>query len=168
MVSIHKLDTQADFLNAFNLWHKQVYRYFYLRVNLQTALAEDLTQEVFIKVWESRTKFDWQKSQLRTWIFRISHNLLVDHYRKQQAESLSEVELPVGTDGREDELKQDMSRYLIAKLRQLSDKDRELLTLRYIEELEINEIVIVTGYNYISVKVGIHRALTRLKKLTDG
>jgi len=60
----------------------KIYRYLALRVGNQ-AEAEDLTQQVFLKAWESIGSYKWQGTPFSSWLFRIAHNQLVDHIRKR-------------------------------------------------------------------------------------
>ena len=59
---------------------QKVYSYAYYRV-LDSALAEDLTSAVFVKAVESFYRFDPTRAKFSTWVMRIAHNTLIDHYR---------------------------------------------------------------------------------------
>ena len=59
------------------------YRYVYFRVDT-TATAEDLTEEVFVRAWEALPTYEIRKYPFKSWLYRIAHNLVIDHRRKQQ------------------------------------------------------------------------------------
>src|SRR3989338_10018248 len=67
------------FATLYDIFIDPIYRYVYYRVNQNDA--EDLTEVVFLKVWENILQYKKQKSTFAAWIFRIAHNLVVDHYR---------------------------------------------------------------------------------------
>ena len=79
------------FGNLYDVFVDQIYRYIFFRVGEQDA--EDLTEIVFLKVWENIKQYkrnytgsNNSASNFSSWIFRIAHNLVVDHYRLQRAQ----------------------------------------------------------------------------------
>jgi RNA polymerase sigma-70 factor, ECF subfamily len=137
---------------------KPVYNFSYRRVgNVQEA--EDVTQEVFVKVWRNLKKFDRNKS-FRAWIFSIAKNTVIDFLRKKKTVSLSEIDAetlaaPVSL---ADKIESSV-------LRKLSPVYRAVLSLYCNGHLNFREIAETTGESINTVKSRHRRALLRLKKL---
>lgn len=60
-----------------------IYRYLLARIG-DVQDAEDLTENVFLKVWQALPRYQAGKASFRTWLYRIAHNTLVDHYRTRR------------------------------------------------------------------------------------
>ena len=65
-----------------------IYRYIFFRVG-DEAQAEDLTEETFVRAWEALPKYQHRKHPFSSWLYRIAHNLIVDHYRKRKSVPIS-------------------------------------------------------------------------------
>ncbi|MCA9379038.1 RNA polymerase sigma factor, partial [Candidatus Dojkabacteria bacterium] len=77
------MNDQQEFLEICTRERDNVYRYIFLRTGYHRETSEDLTQDIFLKLWQSWSSYDESKATMRTWIFRIAHNTLIDFYRKQ-------------------------------------------------------------------------------------
>jgi RNA polymerase sigma-70 factor, ECF subfamily len=75
-----------------DMYVDRVYRHVYYRVN-NTADAEDLTQQVFIKAWQSIGKYKKTASSFLAWLIKISHNLVIDFYRARKSEARIDVDV---------------------------------------------------------------------------
>ncbi|MDD3647341.1 MAG: RNA polymerase sigma factor [Candidatus Dojkabacteria bacterium] len=154
---------RAEFIDAFEKYNSQIFRYFYLRTNHHKETAQDLAQEVFTKVWRSRGSFDSEKAALKTWLFTISRNLLIDHYRKQKdEESLDSSNEEVIHQETSDEDKV-VYKEILNQLKNLNDSEQELIILRFVEDFEIKEIADMLKKKYTATKIAILRALNKLK-----
>jgi RNA polymerase sigma-70 factor, ECF subfamily len=136
-------------------------------------VAEDLFQEVWIRVLRRGAQYNG-KARFDTWIFTIARNLVIDLSRKRTMASLDEMR-----DGGEDErpfeivqegpspLEQFQSRENAAELAQvmltLEPSYREVLTLRFHEEMSLEEIAAVTRAPLSTVKSRLYRGLASLK-----
>ena len=143
--------------------------------------AEDLTQEVFIKVFQSLQTFDAAQGTFITWISRVARNHLVDHYRRTRQERLTSSIEDAST-GLEDKpstgahpLAQVESRerreVLQAALQRLSPDMREAVILRDFQDLDYDEIAQVLGVPQGTVKSRINRGrleLVRVLKRMEG
>lgn len=142
----------------------KIYSYFSYRLNFNTHLAEDLTQEAFLKAFKNYDSFDSEKP-FAPWIYRIAHNLLVNHYRDKK----QEVELSEASDKGIDPLKKVEVDYdaekLLEEMNKLNDGARELLMLRYVSELSHKEIAEILNKEEGAVRTGVSRALKSLKKI---
>ncbi|MFH1444704.1 MAG: RNA polymerase sigma factor [Candidatus Peregrinibacteria bacterium] len=162
------LNDSADLEAAFLAWNEQFFRYVFARTR-QQAISEDIVQDVFTKAWEKRHTFCPQQASLRTWLFTIMVNTMRDHFRRQKRR---------GTDPLDDDIADDidivhdadtavMSEFVLVRLRMLSEREQELLTLRYINALSIQEVCGITGMKESAVKVAIHRAIAKLRDMCN-
>lgn len=145
------------------------------RLLIDPALAEDASQETFIRAWKNFKKFDAARP-FAPWLLAIAHNTALDLLRKKKPLSFSEYERPQDTGLAEtipdpeplpDEV---FSRKALADevreaLAQLPIRDRELLLLRYEEELSFEEIATLLGMPANTVRSIHRRALARLRSL---
>jgi RNA polymerase sigma-70 factor (ECF subfamily) len=138
--------------------------------------AEDLAQETFVKAWKALGRFDPER-KFSSWLFKIAHNSALDALRRRGEEPLS-LDAPVGSDEEPRELPADPAaenplrvalgreagRVLEEALRELRPAYREILLLRFGEELAYEEIAEVTGLPLGTVKVHLFRARAELAK----
>jgi RNA polymerase sigma-70 factor (ECF subfamily) len=162
-------------------YQHRLYRYL-LRLVSRPSTAEDLFQQTWLRVMERIRYYDPRRS-FEGWLFAVAHNLAIDHLRRKQPESLDEP-LPSG------ETQSDLTRsinpgaleLLLSKERAgrvlgaVSDLPlafREVITLRFEEEMKLEEIATVLGLPMGTVKTRLHRAMKALrtilvKKLDNG
>lgn len=142
--------------------------------------AEDLMQEVFIKVFNSLNTFKGN-SQISTWIYKIATNTAIDklknfNHRKEKNKltSLDYVEpLKLQMIFEEDKdsnieynlLKQEMNQCIADYINKLPDNYRTIFLLKEYDNLSFDEISEVTGQSYDNVKVRLHRARKKLHEL---
>lgn len=138
--------------------------------------AEDITQEVFIKVWRNLKKFDQQKS-FKTWIFAITKNASIDFLRKKKTIPFSEFEDNKGKNKLTETLasplplpnelieRVDMRHMLNLAMERLSPQYRMVLFLRYNDHFTFREISESLEEPLNTVKSRHRRALIQLKKL---
>lgn len=167
----HK-DKQA-FVEAYDLYVAQIFRFVYFKVG-NAEEAEDLTSMVFLKCWNYVYEGhlgDYQT--LKALLYKIARNTIIDHYRKngkRQEVSLDDAGAPTIIDDKQNPEERaaasfDFSRLMEEKLPQLKDEYREVIVLRFINELSITEISKVIGKTAGNVRVMIHRALESLQQL---
>ena len=154
---------------------RQVYGLCY-RFTGSGAEAQDLTQEVFLRVFRTLKTFRSAEGSFGTWLARVARNLLIDHYRRTRQERVTdsiEEQLVVleekgataserpdhAVAGRE------ASRILQAALRKLSPDLREAVILRDLQEMEYREIADVLGIPEGTVKSRINRGRAELARL---
>ena len=137
--------------------------------------AEELTIEVFFKAY--RALGNWQpRAQFSTWLYRIAHNLAIDHHRSQSRRpmySLDDEELsldePMAVDLRSapewQAEEKDRHRIIREAVDQLSPNQKAAFMLNRYEGLQINEIAEVLGMAEGTVKIHLHRAMKKLKTL---
>ncbi len=158
-------DTHA-FTGIYDELVKPVYRYIYYRV--EQEVAEDLTEDTFLKVWQNLKKYKKGANPFSSWVFRIAHNLVVDHYRKHK--TTSEIdERTADTQPHSDphgqvDLKLTQVR-LRKVIRKLPDNYQQIIILKYINELDNKEIAATIGKSEGAVRTLQFRALEKLKGL---
>jgi RNA polymerase sigma-70 factor, ECF subfamily len=145
-----------------------IYRYCYRRTRHQ-ADAEDLTEQVFLKMVDSIERYRPRGLAFSSWLYRIAHNLLVDRYRRsgRDAMALSD-ELPDrGPHADPAALLQHSEdrRRLLHAIQRLTPEQQQVITMRFIDGLEIEEIARLTGRRSGAIHSMQHRALASLYRL---
>ena len=145
-----------------------VYR-FVLRAIKNRSSAEELFQEVWIRVIEARSRYAPQ-ARFTTWLYTIAHNLLVDHWRKKglslvQLDDEPTVAAP-DNPARQAEARQSLARLLQA-LEALPAAQREAFLLHEEAGLSVAEIAAATGTNEEAAKSRLRYAMAKLKAAVD-
>lgn len=145
-----------------------IYRFVLLKVS-NKQIAEDLTQDIFLKTWQHLVDKKNVKS-FQAFIFRVARNIVVDHYRQTNKQALPLEYMDNAEDDKEDisvdlDTSLDAAK-LLQQMQQLKPEYQEVLLLRYVEEMSIDEIAEVIEKDKNNVRVMIHRALNKLKKIT--
>ena len=151
--------------------YQSIYRFLYYRVG-DTKTAEDLTSEVFIKMIQSLPKYRRQNVPFTAWLFQISRNLAIDLHRRQDARLVdSELHENILESGPTlDEILEGKltSKTLLTALKHLTDDQRDVLILRFIDGLSLGEVARVLHKSEDAIKGLQHRALACLKDLLSG
>ena len=146
----------------------KIYRYIYLRLGNQ-AEAEDLTQEVFVKVLEAIGSYKWRNLPFASWLFRIAHNQVIDYSRKESKVEKVALEGDVASfDERNPELiaEQEFAREeLIDNIKKLSPAQREVISLRFGSGLSVAEVAKALGKNTGTVKALQYNGIVALRKM---
>jgi RNA polymerase sigma-70 factor, ECF subfamily len=148
----------------------QVYRYFYYRLGHHED-AEDLTEQTFLKVWQAIGSYDYRGSPFAAWVFRIAHNLLVDHRRRlSPTEELDdELEVEDSAAGPEEAAAQRLEAEELGKaLRQLTDVEQSVVALRFVHGLEHRTVARIVGKSEVATRSIQSRALVRLERILRG
>lgn len=145
-----------------------IYRYIFYRVDNQER-AEDLTEQVFVKAWEALEGYEQGEYPFSSWLYRIAHNAVIDHYRTKKDEaSLESVSfrLPDETEGPEERLiDKAEARSLHEALKQLSEEKQQLLILRFVQGLPHARVAEILGKSEGACRVMQHRALAALGEI---
>ncbi len=163
-------DTDA-FAFFYDRYVKRIYRFVYIKVSSR-EIAEDLTQDIFLKVWQHLIDKKDIKS-FQAFIFRIAYNTVADHYRRGNRQELPldyfEETIEETADNQAVSIGKKMdSALLLKQLYQLKSEYREILLLRYVEDLSIEEIAQVIQKDKNNVRVILHRATSKLKEINSG
>jgi RNA polymerase sigma-70 factor (ECF subfamily) len=171
-----KLDPTA-FGQLYDLYVNRIYSYAY-RQTQDTALAQDITSATFENALRNLDRFQWRGISFVAWLYRIARNEMVKQYRHQRSLTPLESEKAVGRGYAVDSLADQQDARptevtiqwrqrddtLHRALAQLSGNDRDLLTLRYLEELSAAEVAQIIGCSRQNAYVRLHRALQRLRQ----
>lgn len=142
----------------------------YLFVHLDSRMdAEDLTGEVFLKAWQSLSKYNERGVPFLAFLFRVARNILVDHYRhsnRQETKAPEELDQfkkegvaePIDLVGSQME-----HQHIMQMMAKLKSDYRSVLTLRFISELSPEETAQVMERSVGAVRVLQHRALAALR-----
>lgn len=139
---------------------EKLWKHAFFRVSSH-QVAEDLVSECFLRAWDKyREK---PTKDLKPLLYRILHNLIVDHYRKQKPTSSIEELLERNDDVAQVDPAPVSDPALPKLLAKLPDEYREILTLRYLDDLSIPQIAKMKSKSSGSIYVIIHRALKKLR-----
>ena len=163
-------DAQAlDFLIARYL--KQVYGFVFKNVG-NAGDAEDITQEVFIKVWKNIKKFKLEKN-FKPWIFQIAKNTAIDFLRKKKTIPFSRFENEKGQNALTENIaakplnlieKISDKKTLAAAMQNLTEKEQKVINLRNVDGLSFREIAESSNESVNTIKSRYRRSLINLKK----
>src|SRR5215471_15664028 len=154
-------------------YQHRLYRYL-LRLAKQPATAEDLFQQTWLRVMERIGSYDPERN-FETWLFSVAHNLAIDYFRRYRPESLDEP-LPsgqtreellpgAGPSALEKLLAGERAARLTAAMTELPVVYREVLSLRFEEEMKLDEIAAVLMVPLSTVKTRLHRGLKGLRQV---
>ncbi|WP_285399280.1 RNA polymerase sigma factor [Lysinibacillus sp. fls2-241-R2A-57] len=158
---------ESRIVEIYNLYYLDVYRFLVCFTGNQND-AEDLTQEVFIRVLKDLSNFN-SNYNLKTWIFSIAKHVAIDHYRKKRFSALfkdgffnqfSSNEKKPEEEFEVTELKQ----FIHDAIAKLKPNYRAVVILRGINEFSIKETSEILQCSAAKVKVDYHRALKELKR----
>lgn len=132
--------------------------------------AQDVTQDVFIKLWERREEIDYERAL--PWLMRVTRNACIDQLRRRQTRqktmSVDTESVARATSGRRLPDRQaeasDMKDYLHRALNDVTEPYRSVLALRELQELKYQEISDTLDMPLNTVKVYIHRGRKKLRK----
>jgi RNA polymerase sigma-70 factor (ECF subfamily) len=155
-------------LSAFIIrYQRRLFRYLVRMVN-DPNVADDLFQQTWVRVMERIRQYDQDRS-FESWLFSIAHNLAIDHLRRRQPQSLEEsdpVEPLICPDpsALTQLLSLERSEVLAGAFSHLPALYREVLVLRFEEEMKLEEIADLLGTPLSTVKSRLSRGLERLRK----
>ena len=158
----------AAFETLYRRHRGPLYR-FVLRALKQRSAAEELFQEVWIRVIESRSRYAPQ-ARFTTWLYTIAHNLLVDHWRRKGLTVVSldaeDVPLESANPARQAEARESLARLLQA-IEALPPAQREAFLLHEEAGMTVAEIAAVTGAGEEAAKSRLRYAMAKLKAALD-
>ncbi|MEX0617266.1 MAG: sigma-70 family RNA polymerase sigma factor [Candidatus Woykebacteria bacterium] len=155
----------SSFQTLYMRYLDPIYRYFFFQTK-DKFLAEDLAQEVFIRVYRSIGSYNKEKGSFTSWLYRIAHNLLVDYYRGKKTLSLKEgIEASYSEDWLEKLDRDEKLQKVKEALTLLPSDYHEVVVLRFFEDLSVEEVAEIVGKSEENVRVIQHRAIRKLKEV---
>lgn len=162
------------FAELYDYYLDKIYRFIYLKV-ATSEQAEDLTSEVFFKIWQYINREDkLEISNLNAFLYKTARNTVIDFYRDK-----SQKEVLPGGEAFEQiqeiyqqsllvKIETDSTIALIDRaLKQLKDEYREVIVLHFMEELSAGEIAKILGKSKGNVRILIHRSLKVLREILN-
>lgn len=165
---------QVAFEELYDKNINDIYRFIYFKIGKKDE-ASDLSSLVFLKTWEHIQKNKISDNQtLRALVYKIARNVVVDYYRNRRPESLSlddennrievvdeeyNLETEIGVKGEYEKL--------MIKIMELKNEYREILIMRFVNDLSLEEIADITGKKKINIRVLLHRAIKALKEMVE-
>jgi RNA polymerase sigma-70 factor, ECF subfamily len=161
-----------DALEELYLIHfDRIYGYLHMSVGNRHD-AEDLTTQTFLKMLESIGKFRWRSAPFSAWLFRIAHNLAMDHFRaarrwqpEEEPPEPADAEEPSAEQGALEAIGRESMLELIERL---SHEQKQVLTLKFVFSFSNAEVATILGKTEGAVKSLQHRALVSLQKQLAG
>jgi len=157
---------RAAFADLYEMHLDRVFRYFFYRTGHRQD-AENLTEQVFLKAWQAIPTYNHRGAPFSAWIFRIAHNLLIDHRRRQRETVPLDEELEIedaGSEPGELASRRAEARELAQALARLSPQEQSVVVLRFVERLDHRTVANIIGKSEVATRSILSRALTRLER----
>ena len=149
--------------------YQSIFRYLYYRTGDQPN-AEDLTADVFLKMVQALPGYRVTAATFRTWLFQIARNLSIDHFRRWKAHPQEHMDDGFPSSGLQPEAAADRSlsaEALRKALAQLSDEQRDVVLMRFIEGMPLAEVAAALHKSEDAVKGLQRRGLMALRELLE-
>jgi RNA polymerase sigma-70 factor (ECF subfamily) len=145
----------------------RIYSYLHVSVGNRPD-AEDLTTQTFVKMLEAIGRFRWQSAPFSAWLFRIAHNLAMDHFRAnrrwQPEEDVPEPPPDESTSAEAGAFESIGRRSMLELIEDLSAEQQQVLTLKFLFGFSNGEAATILGKTEGAIKSLQHRALASLQK----
>ena len=146
---------------------ESIFRYLWLRLGDQ-PLAEDLTADVFMRMLDALPHYQSLGIPFRAWLYRIAHNVLIDHFRKNHNRAPVPLEVLEDHDAGDDPSAAVEHKLLTERLNealsQLDQNQREVVVLRFLMGLSLQETALAMGKSEAAIKSLQHRGLSALRR----
>lgn len=158
-------------------YESKVYSYIYYSVKNQ-ELAEDLFQDVFVKIVVRLRSGQYQESgKFYSWVMRVAHNLIIDHFRKTNDDKVvsndegeqdlfNDPSLAVNENREQEMIKEQMIKDIKVLITKLPESQRQVLLMRYYEDMSFKEIAQKTNCSINTALGRMRYALLNLKKMS--
>lgn len=174
-ISRLKSKDKEVFIKVYDDFAGDIYRFVYFKIG-HVEEAKDLTSMIFLKTWNHiQNNSLTSSSTLRALLYKIARTSIVDYYRETGNKlevSLDDEEHPIEIADDKTDLEGDIDRAndlasIKSKLPLLKEEYREIIVLKFVNDLDIDEISEVTGKTKGNVRVLLHRSLAALKDLLE-
>lgn len=147
-------------------YRQKVFRYIVSKIN-NGDLAEELCEDVFLKVYDNLESFDEAKASISTWIYTIARNTLTDYYRTRKVHEEIPEDLEDSYSIEEDICNREMLKNLADALEKLDERSRDIVVLRYYSGLTMKKIAERMNISYSYVQLLHNNALKDMKKYME-
>ncbi len=172
-IALAKQGDQAAFGKLYDHYSPAIYRFIALKVGTRQE-AEDLAHEVFLSAWKKLPNFEERGFPFSSWLYKIARNRVIDYYRtNKQHVALDDIESSsiaqqlktLDTTGELD-VALGMEK-IQAAMHVLTSEQREVLTLRFVEDRSPKEIAVIMEKREGTIRIIQHRAVSKLKKFLE-
>ncbi len=140
---------------------------FLARMAMDRDIAEDLTQNVFLRMIKYRNSYR-EGNKFQSWIYQVARNVFSDHYQKEKNKrsDFIDVERLSGqiANSQEEQEQLEREKLLHQSMAKLNDEQRELLMLTRFQQLKYEEVANIMDMTVGNVKVKVHRAIQKLRE----
>ena len=168
LVDAAKTGDEQALSEVYSSYFPRVYRYILARTG-NVNDAEDLTEEVFLRMLNAIERFQWREAPFSAWLFRIAHNAVISQRRRNGSRGrpvpLSEA-LPVGTQGPEELVENQLALNEVMRAAAgLPEAQRMVISLRFAAGLSVAETAEALGKGQGNIKVIQHKAIIKLREM---
>lgn len=168
---ISPADDDCTFAELYNAYFSRVYNYVHYRVN-DFHEADDLTSQIFIKLFTKLNYYRPEKAPFSVWIFSIARNTVTDYYRRQGRNAYASLEETAeladsGFSPDQTVASKEMQRHLYRALASLSRREREIIALKFWSGCTNRDIAKFTGISESNTGVILFRAMRRLRQILE-
>src|SRR3989344_3466496 len=163
---LEKAQKEQQFLQAYDKYSDAIFRYCYYRV-FDSEKAKDVVQEAYCRTWKYIADGN-QIQNIRAFLYRTATNIIIDESRKKKSISLNQIMekgFTPSTDPRNKIEDQLTGKELIGVVKLLDEKYRDVILLKYIEDLSTKEIASILDTTENNVYVMMSRALEKVKSI---
>jgi RNA polymerase sigma-70 factor (ECF subfamily) len=150
----------------FERYHKRIFN-FLAKMTMDRALAEDLTQNVFLRIIKYKSSYR-EGAKFQSWIYQVARNVFSDHYQahKNKFSDFVDVEKISDhiADSGEAEETDDKEKLLHRSMAKLTAEQRELLVLTRFQQMKYEEVAAIMDTTVANIKVKVHRAIIKLRE----
>ncbi|HYO48548.1 MAG TPA: sigma-70 family RNA polymerase sigma factor [Chloroflexia bacterium] len=160
---------QAAFAELYNAYVEKIYKYIYYKVG-NAPDAEDLCEQVFLKAWEAIGRYTWCGYPFSSWLYKLAHNVVVDHYRTRRETmpldtAFATSDEPVDPDTTLQQMVE--AAELRDAINQLTAEQRQVIALKFIEGYENTEIAQMMNKKEGAIRALQYRALRSLQGILE-
>jgi RNA polymerase sigma factor (sigma-70 family) len=150
----------------FERYHKRIFN-FLARMTMDRDLAEDLTQNVFLRIIKYRNSYR-EGNKFQSWIYQVARNVFSDHYQAHKNRFSNFVDVEKVSDyigNSEDSEEQDEKEKILQRsMAKLTEEQRELLVLTRFQQMKYEEVAAIMDTTVANIKVKVHRAILKLRE----
>jgi len=163
------VDRAADgnfeaFGELYSIYLDCIYRYVFYQVK-DKMTAEDLTEEIFLKVWKAIGRYKQKSRAFSAWLYRIAHNHVIDYFRTRRQHLALEEATLAATDNPEQEAEEKLIQQELAEaISYLPPQQKQIIILKFIEGLDNEEIAQIMRKRQGAIRVMQMRALMALRQ----
>ena len=147
---------------------EEIYRFVFIKIGNELT-AEDITEETFIRIWESLPRYyknNGKVKNLRALLYRVANNLVIDHYRKRRPlENIEENNPGPPPLAEKLAIDHEQSKQLVKYIRKLKPDYQQVILLRLVNNLSHKEVASIMNISEGNSRVLLFRAVKELKKM---